>query len=65
VYWDKIVYQSNQNHGWWDWVNNSWLGVSDPDLISNLTAASGCLYTTAQSITESPSKYFLFVGKCQ
>jgi hypothetical protein len=46
VYWDQIVYQSNQNHGWWGWVSNNWLGVSDPDLISNLTAASGCHYTT-------------------
>ncbi len=44
VYWDGIVYQSNQQGGWWGWISNGWVTVTNSQLKLNLTSASGCLH---------------------
>jgi len=46
VYWNRTVYQENCNKDWWNWINNGWVAVTNPQLISQLTSASGCSSST-------------------
>lgn len=47
VYLNKTIYQSNNNGGWWGWINSNWILINDPILISQLISANGCIYTTS------------------
>jgi hypothetical protein len=51
VYWNGTVYQENDSGGWWGWISNGWVGVSDPRLLSDLISAPGC---TSSYSTSSP-----------
>jgi hypothetical protein len=45
VYWNKTVYQQNNNASWWEWVDDQtkWKNAQDPRSSSNLTTVAGCM----------------------
>ncbi len=49
VYWNSVVYQQNCNGGWWEWINNNWVEISDTQLKSTLGASLGCIYTSSST----------------
>jgi hypothetical protein len=51
VYWNRIVYQQNAYKEWWKWIDNKWVGTSDP----RLTASSP---TTPKFISALPRGSF-------
>ena len=50
VYWNRTIYQENNNNLWWGWINGGWIATTDYQLLQNLVSASGCMLSTLAGI---------------